>query len=237
MAGGGSWRGFSSAWSVCDSAEMGEGARRWTAAAGTAASIATGAVSLAALRLFAWRRAEPYGGLWLFAAICLLSGAGELMSLPLFHFGDWAEVLHGPMEGPAARGLGCAVGVALAAASLAGLRTAIAPLLADGDTSARVRDARWLCWLPFLAVGCGLMSAVAFLNVLGLHHALPTALSTVGSTSLLIWIPFTVESVHASRDGRRLHPMEERRALWLLGVAVAVFALLALGPGIPLNRP
>lgn len=232
--GGGTWRGFSSSWSVCDAALMSEGAQQWMHAAGTVASLAVGGLALAALRLLPLRNGNAYAALWMFAAVCAFSGAGELMALPLFHFGDWEEVLLGSLDTPVTRLGGSALGVVLALGAFVAVRRALLPLLPREDGRARVRVAQWLCWLPFAAVGCGLMTATAFLNVLGLHHALTTALSTVGSTSLLIWIPFTLESVGGEgRTQTELRPMQERRWLWVVGGLLTAFALVGLGPGIP----
>lgn len=223
---GGDWLGVSSSWCRCD--VQGPASRRIVSAMGSFANLVAGIG-------FLWGLGRARTGniaafCWLSAGVNLLQGGGYMMVDPLFGFGDWRTVLDGLSPHWIWK-----VGVSLAGAAISLLTFFVLlrrfePLAGQGER-ARKRRGRILCWLPYLAIGGGLMVGSALMNASELRYAVTSALSTLGGTFLLIWIPVAL-------GGPGTTPLSEvltvrREPEWLLaGLVCALLSLFVLGPGI-----
>ena len=94
-----------------------------------------------------------------------------------------------------------------------------------------MRRARLLCWLPYLAVGGGLMTISALFNSRGPMFAVTSALATLGGTAFLPWIVYWVNHPRSlvSNDPLPILPS----CGWLAAGCVAALCSLAIfGPGL-----
>lgn len=214
---GGDLAGFSTSWCDCDKAGLSPWAVRAGKAAGTLANLLVGAAALGLLNLRRWAGATPYA-LWLLAATNVFIGAGYLLTDPMFGFGDWTAFVEGLDHAGAWR-----VGLVLSGAALAalGLRL-LMPWL--GPVEQRKARGRSLSLLPWAAVGGGVMTGFALLNVYGPTYALTSALATVGGTSFLAW-GYTTDWPAQAHEPLEVPPDARWRALGVLSI------LLGLGFG------
>ncbi|HWV37891.1 MAG TPA: hypothetical protein VN033_05375 [Vulgatibacter sp.] len=230
---GGELVGYSSSWAECDKAGIGIAGRRFIEAAGTLVNLAVGFGALLAVRLRKVQGAQVHCFLWLTAAVHLFMGSGYLMVDPLFGFGDWTDFLEG-LEPRLAWRLGTsAVGVALYLATFFALRGPLDRML-GGTERARKRQARLLCWLPYLGVGGVILTGAAALNVYGLKFTFTSALATLGGTAMLFWLPLAIDRPESEPTPPAY---EIQRSLpWIGAGSVALlFLFAAFGPGIRLG--
>lgn len=229
---GGDLVAVSSSWCACEKTGVGVLGRRWIEAAGTLANLGVGLAALSAL-LRPWLRSgAAYLFFWLAAAVNLLVAGGYLMVDPLFGFGDWGDFLAG-LEPALPWRLGLTgVGVAVSLGTFFALRPPLERLL-GGEERDRRRQARLLCWWPYLAAGGVVLTGAAALNAYGPRYAFTSALATLGGTFLLLWLPVAVGPAPEPAVPPRF--AVGRSPAWLLaGGAMLAFLALAFGPGIRL---
>lgn len=213
VAVGGDWQGVSTSWCICEGLEG--TSRMFEKAAGTLANLLAGALALTRVRGAYWY------GVWIFAAVNLLMGAGYVMVDPIGGFGDWTAILEGAPGW--ARFAVAGVGLGLYLGTIRLLLRAAHPFV--GADPGRLRP---LTLVPWITVGGVVMTGAALFNQLGPKFGLTSALATIGGTSALAWMAELLDRLPPG-DGA---PAPGADRGWLLAGGVALMVLPVSGYGL-----
>ena len=215
---------FSTAWANCETST--ETAAVVVDVGGTFANL----LAAALLWPFMGRPTDPIANyaVVLATGVNLLMGLGYMFADPLFGFGDWTDVfdVYGVGTGPRI-GFGLVAGAAYVLLAMRWMKRAT-PIFGSADPK---RRARTLLTEPYLVVGGVLMTAAAATSPYGPALAVTSALATLGGTSALAWLPFTLDGGVAP-DRAVAILRAEAAAGKLLGSAVEVLAERQLWRGI-----
>ena len=229
---------FSTSWFDWDQSSAEPWAVRAVAAGGTVANLLVGSMLLALLYWFSPRSGSWYYFLWLGAAVNLFQGGGYLMTSPGFGFGDWYAFVKGLQPEIVWRVVLSIVGVLISFGALVLLEQLAEPLLGP-DPEERSRRAWLLLWVPYLAVGGGLMTVSALFNSRGPIFAVSSALATLGGTAFLPWLATWIAHSRSFASNDTL-PLLRSWGWVVAGCAAAFCSLAIFGPGVsfgPGERP
>lgn len=227
---GGRLQALSAIHAECDVEGRGLGADRLVTAAGTLANLLAGAAAWLLLRRQEARLTSWRYFLWLLMTLNLLQGTGYWLFSGVGNVGDWAHLVAGLEPRWVYRGMLAILGGAGYWGAIGlGLRT-LNPLLGDGPD--RLRRARTLCLIPYLAggvlyVAAGLLNPVSPLLVL-----ISAAAASFGGASALAWMTDLLQ-------GPRYPPVHgvplaiDRSFAWIAVAATTALVFVAiLGPGL-----
>jgi hypothetical protein len=228
---GGKPLAVSTSWFSWDHAGVGPWAVRAVAAAGTVANALMGALLLGPLYAFSARSGNWYYFCWLGAGVNLFMAGGYLMTSPLFGFGDWQEFVRDLWPELVWRIGLITLGGVISGGALLLLVERAAPLLGS-DSAERMRRARLLCWLPYLAAGGVLMTASALVNSEGPIYVISSALASLGGTAFLPWLTTWIRDPQSTAANEPL-PILRSWGWVTAGSVAALLSLTILGYGVP----
>jgi hypothetical protein len=227
---GGRLTALSAVHAECAAEGRGPLASSLVTAAGTLANLAAGATAWLLLRRQGTSLTARRYFLWLFMTVNLLQATGYWLFSGVGNVGDWAQLVAGREPRWLHRaGLALLGGAGYWGTIVLGLRT-LSPLLGDGAD--RVRRARTLCLVPYLAGG-GLYVAAGALNpVSPLLVLISAAAASFGGTSALAWMTDLLRRpAHPPTAGAPLGI--DRSVAWIaVAAATALVFVAILGPGL-----
>lgn len=233
LAFGGRAIALSAVYFECDPSGFEPNGEKWESAGGTLVNLLLGASAFLGLRLGRRSATPARYFLWLVMTVNLLQGAGYWLFSGLGNVGDWARVIDGWTPRWTWRvGLALAGGGAYWGTIQLSLRELLSFLGRDGE---RIRRARTLCLVPYVAGGL-LYVAAGLLNPVGWALVLiSAAAASFGGTSALAWMSDLLrnqDQFPASADA----PLRlARSAAWIgAGLLAAAFFVLVLGPTVRL---
>jgi hypothetical protein len=204
------------------------GISRIVAAAGSLANLVAGAVALTAFRRFAAFTATAYF-LWLFGAINLLDGAGNVLYAPVLGSGDWAFVVRGASPAWLWR---VALGLAGAVSYLFAIAIAVGSLGRAVRRGLVSRDEIPRLVVPAYLSGGVLLVLASLFNPVGPSLVLLSGVAAgFGAMAGLLAVPWLVErwSAGIPTTGRVLG----RSVGWIVvGVVISALFVAVIGPGV-----
>jgi hypothetical protein len=229
IAVGGRLTALSAVHADCATEGRGVLANSLVAAAGTLANLVAGAAAWLLLRRQTRLTSRRYF-LWLFMTLNLLQGTGYWLFSGVANIGDWAELVAGLEPRWLYRAILATLGLAgYWGAIVLGLRT-LNPLVGDGPD--RLKRARTLCLVPYLAGGVLYVAAGALNPVSPLLVLISAGAASFGGVSAFAWM---TELLRGPRyPPSRSVPLVVARSLgWIACAAATALVFVGiLGPGL-----
>ena len=230
VAVGGRLTALSAVHASCAVEDRGLLAASAVAAAGTLANLLAGATAWLLLRSHGARLTSWRYFLWLFMTLNLLQAAGYWLFSGVANVGDWAQLVAGFEPRWPYRALLAILGAAgYWAAIVLGLRT-LNPLVGDGPD--RLRRARTLSLVPYLAGGALYVAAGALNPVSPLLVLISAAAASFGGASALAWMTELLRRPEYRAPGGAPLAINRSWAWMVVAGTMALVFVAILGPGL-----